>query len=355
MNRPPPGSGHVSRPALTLLLCALSLVVGLLLAESILRLLGYGDAIQYDYVDELGWVHQPNQHARTVGGWTVRIDSAGLRGPEYARVKGPGVFRILLVGDSFTFGYGVAEDSTYGAQLQRLLRDGGASCGTVQVINGGVNGYNTDQEVAFVRRVGSAFRPDVVVLGFNPNDIMAPAEGKTMLHRPGLKKLLGRSALYQFLVPRIKAVVLRQAGEGYDSTIARFIAGDRSVDDRAERVGEAIEILHALAAEHSFKLVVAVFPFATQVYGTAGDWPPSVFRRLEATSNIPILDVLPALRSAAREGRSLFLDEPTRHPNPQGLHIVAGELQRLLQSRGLLPACSSSVARLPAGASVRGR
>jgi lysophospholipase L1-like esterase len=332
----------VSPQLLTLMLCALSLVVALALAEGMLRLFGYGAALQFDYRPDVGWVNEPNQRARTVGRWSVRINSAGLRGPEYRTPKPPGLFRILLVGDSFTFGYGVAEDSTYGAQLERLISARGVQCESVQVINGGVNGYNTEQAVAFVRNDGLRLEPDIVILGFNPNDIMARAEGKTMLRYPLLKKLLGRSALYQFFAPRVKTVMLRRAGEEYDSTIAKFIAGDPAVADRTDRVRQAVDSLHAVAKAHSFRLVLAIFPFADQVYGAStGDWPPRIFRRLD----IPMLDLLPVLRAAGQEGQSLFLSEPTRHPNPRGLHLVAAELLKLLESHALLPACR----RIPAG------
>jgi lysophospholipase L1-like esterase len=336
--------GRVSPRFLTLLLCASSCAVGLLLAEGILRVGGYGNAVEFDYRPEVGWVHTPNQEASTVGRWTVRINSTGFRGPEYRTPKPSGLFRILLAGDSFTFGYGVAEDSTYGAQLERLLSGRPPTCESVQVVNGGVNGYNTEQEVAFVQQLGLQLEPDLVIIGFNPNDIMEAAEGKTMLRYPALKKALGRSAVYQFFVPRLKSVVLRRAGEQYDSTIAKFIAGDPSVADRGERVRRVIDSLADVGKKGDFRLAVAVFPFADQVYGAPmRHWPPEIFDRLEAASGIPVLDLLPAFRAAARQGQDLFLNEPTHHPNPSGLHIVATELHHFLEARGLLPTCPRSL------------
>jgi lysophospholipase L1-like esterase len=336
--------GRLSPHLLTFLLSASSCVFAVLLAEGILRFLGYGHPIEFNYRPDVGWIHTPNQRASTIGRWTVRINSSGLRGPEYPTPKPSGLFRILLVGDSFTFGYGVAEDSTYGAQLQRMLRSRPASCGSVQVINGGVNGYNTEQEVAFVKQLGLPLEPDLIILGFNPNDIMSRAEGKTMLRHLGFKKALGRSAVYQFFAPRLKAVVLRRAGEEYDSTIAKFIAGDPSVALRGEEVRQELDSLAGVGEKSAFRVAVAIFPFADQVYSAPkGPWPPEIFSRLESTAEIPVLDLLPAFRAAARQGQDLFLDEPTHHPNPRALHIVALELQRFLDSRGLLPACKRSI------------
>jgi hypothetical protein len=218
-----------------------------------------------------------------------------------------------------------------------------------------VNGYNTEQAAAFVERIGIKLQPDLVILGFNPNDIMEPAEGRTMLRRPALKKWLGRSALYQFVAPRVKAIVLRQVGADYDSTIAKFIAGDPAVAHRGERVRQAIQNLGRLSGSQQFKLVVAVFPFADQVYGpSAESWPPSLFQQLDTTV-VQVIDLLPPLRTAADQGRELFLDEPTRHPNPRALRIVAEALHLSLEIQGILPKCRGAADYVTSATSARDR
>ena len=71
--------------------------------------------------------------------------------------------RVVLVGDSFTFGYGVGQDETFAAELQRQLDRSGPA---TEVINAGfASGFTLDTEYLFVREVASEWQPDQVVVG----------------------------------------------------------------------------------------------------------------------------------------------------------------------------------------------
>jgi lysophospholipase L1-like esterase len=105
-----------------------------------------------------------------VWGTSVRVNSRGFRGPE-PREKKPGEAappRVVVLGDSITFGNGLPESDTYVAQLEVRMRDLGTP---VEALNLGVGGYDTVQEVAFLEHVGLALEPDLVVVGFCPNDL----------------------------------------------------------------------------------------------------------------------------------------------------------------------------------------
>jgi len=109
-----------------------------------------------------GWKNIPNWRA-----WThlkpLSINSHGLRGPEIEPAKPPGMSRMLVLGDSFAWGYGVGDDEVFTRRLEaRLL----ASGKRWQVLNSGVSGWGTDQEYLFLTREGFAYGPDVVVLAF---------------------------------------------------------------------------------------------------------------------------------------------------------------------------------------------
>lgn len=118
----------------------------------------------------LGW-SKPRGARGVVERPEYRVESAinglGLRGPERAYAKPPGVRRVLLLGDSFVDGYTVDEDQTVRAVLERLLAPDGA----VEVLNGGTHGYSTDQELLFFEAEGRRYAPDEVVLLFYYNDL----------------------------------------------------------------------------------------------------------------------------------------------------------------------------------------
>ena len=95
----------------------------------------------------------------------VNINPEGLRGPKHSLKKAVGSKRILVLGDSFTWGAGVGDDETFSHILETLLQ------GKAEVINTGVNGYGTDQEFLFLKSEGFKYEPDLVMVTFVPNDI----------------------------------------------------------------------------------------------------------------------------------------------------------------------------------------
>lgn len=120
----------------------------------------------------------------TAGGDEFRINSLGMRDKEYAVEKPPGVTRIAILGDSFTFGNGVPEEATFAKVLEASLnasRDGT----TYEVMNFGVKGYDTVQELATLREVALPLEPDLIVVAYYLNDVGNPERfGETPHARP---------------------------------------------------------------------------------------------------------------------------------------------------------------------------
>lgn len=106
-------------------------------------------------------------------GVPVRINSLGFRDDrDYAIDKPPGTFRILVLGDSVTFGHGTLFETTYPYLLETKLAAWRPDV-KWQVWNLGVPGYNTTQELAQLRELGPRWSPDLVVVGFYSNDFTA--------------------------------------------------------------------------------------------------------------------------------------------------------------------------------------
>lgn len=176
-------------------------VVFLLFGELAVRLMGY-QAIYDTYSRPsvfwihdplLGWVHEPNSVGTYLGPrpWpvefesTVRINSLGLRGPEVTDVP-KGGYRVLVLGDSLTAGFEVEYEETFTAVLEPLLsQEMGAA---VQVINAGVRGYGTDQELLYYRERGRKLEPHLVILVSSFND----PRNNTMVHR--MRRPFGKGA-----------------------------------------------------------------------------------------------------------------------------------------------------------------
>lgn len=106
-------------------------------------------------------------------GVPVQVNALGFRDPrEYAVTKPPGTVRILVLGDSVTFGHGAIFETTYPYLLEQRLKAWRTDV-RWEVWNLGVPGYNTGQELSHLREVGPRFDPDLVIVGFYPNDFTA--------------------------------------------------------------------------------------------------------------------------------------------------------------------------------------
>ena len=113
----------------------------------------------------LGWAQRPHQRGRFENySFSVEVatNSHGMRDSEYS-LNRTEKHRMLVLGDSFAWGYGVEQSQRFSEILEESHPDW-------EIINTGVNGYGTDQEYLDLRERGIAFRPDVVLLLFCFND-----------------------------------------------------------------------------------------------------------------------------------------------------------------------------------------
>lgn len=143
-----------------------------LLFEGVLRLAGCTPKAQIvEFHDSWGWgLIKGKETHRSDSEFSVTFDvnSKGLRGPETDYAKPANVKRILFVGDSFTLGYTVEDRDLFLRVLETDLRKNGHA---VEVLNGGCEGWSTDQELAWLQDEGIKYRPDYVVLAPYLNDV----------------------------------------------------------------------------------------------------------------------------------------------------------------------------------------
>lgn len=193
-----------------LLLVCFSTLAGIIAVEMVVSLLApqqirmatkpVHSFLRYD--TDLGWA---NREGATVedelspdgSRYRVRINAIGLRGPEINIRKPAGTQRILFLGDSNTFGYGIQEEERFSNILTRRAPRG------MEIINGGVFGYGTDQEAIFLERNLLRLSPDLVVLAVSAgdlSDVMSSVNAGTA--KPFCRIIDGKFTLNNTPVPR---------------------------------------------------------------------------------------------------------------------------------------------------------
>jgi lysophospholipase L1-like esterase len=132
-------------------------------------------------------------------GQTLRTNSLGLRGArEYAREKPEGTFRIVALGDSNLFGWGVGEGELYLQILERRLNERAEGGRRFEALNFGVPGYNGVMEVAAYEHRAAQLDPDLVIIHFIGNDFGLPH----FLQAPEAARSPARSYLRELLQAR---------------------------------------------------------------------------------------------------------------------------------------------------------
>ncbi len=137
------------------------------------------------------------------GGVKIHTNAQGMRGPWANKHKAPGVYRILLVGDEKTFGWGVPEEKTYAALLQGMLD--AHFIGKFEVLNAGVPGYDLPQMQEYFETFGQIYSPDVVCVLVDSADILGDLDAdktrerylKAPLKYSFLARLMYRLIAYQ--------------------------------------------------------------------------------------------------------------------------------------------------------------
>ncbi|HEX5221444.1 MAG TPA: SGNH/GDSL hydrolase family protein [Verrucomicrobiae bacterium] len=303
------------------LICALG-------AEMALRLAGFGNLEIYEPHPRLYWRLKPNQDCFTkVDRKPVHINSHGTRGPEFTAKKPPGTLRILSLGDSRTFGWGLSQTQTYSEALGRLLQERFGFTNKVEVINAGVNAWSYPQMLVFYRDVAAAWQPDLVILAeanlwtqFSEHN--SEAFVRQFMSRVRLKNFLRRFALYHYVVE----VKLK---DFYERHRTKFIPVDpqqdplfkeQQQDDPDAVFRTAIASLCSLAISNGAQPVLLFLPTCDDLTTTNKSRVLRVKQEVAATLGIPLVD---ATTQLVPQSKALYLEADPVHLNATGNQLVA--------------------------------
>jgi lysophospholipase L1-like esterase len=356
----------------------------------------------YRYHQVLGWEKIPNSSGKFKSSeyrFSVRYNAKGLRDQDYSYKKTPGIFRILLLGDSFVEGYGVEAEQIFGEVLEKKLNTNLRKYSQIQVINAGTGGYSTAQELLFFQKEGRKYQPDLVILSFYVDDtynnahqssgifgnpFFSLSDNKIKLHLPSLKKdtsasnryltqensnpisyikkwLRSHSALYILSVnlifenfPRLKQPFIKLGLIGEGKVPPEFrLAFSREDEQEPWLITEGIIArLNEEVQKEKARLIILFIPNQIQVYPEDWERKKEFYGIKEADldlrkSNkklkdicmnlkIDFIDPTDIFRRQAQEGSRLYY-KFDGHLNREGHALVAKLIYDYLLKKRLIP------------------
>lgn len=273
-------------------------------------------------------------------GVTARINRLGLRGPDRSPQPPAGVRRIMAVGDSSVFGFGVADEEVFTAVLDEQLGE------SVQVINSAVPGYSTYQIINLLEIRALALQPDVLIVGAlwsdNNFDSFVDREVLSAYHTFGstwsrrIRRVALHSTLFRILDYRLRVErKLPQARKvGWMVGRGEPIGPRRvALNDYARNLETITQIAHERDCEVMFLILSNEEDLEPSGEGPAA-WDPyrRAMRDTARRHGAPVVDVPALFRESGLTNEDLFLDE--MHPTATGHRIIAEAVYAVLEERG---------------------
>jgi hypothetical protein len=304
----------------------------------------------------------------------ISINSHGMRDREHAVAKEPGTIRILVLGDSFMEANQVAFKDSFSSLLEAKLKS--EASGQVEVINAGVSGWGTDDELTYLTRYGFRFHPDLVLVGMTlHNDVHdnlkeefhSYADGdlreKPVKEIPlvdfGLLQvkeyLASHSHLYQMLLRAKRGSWIRNEAKRLDTHVVRLLEKEQTVS--MKRGWNMTQLLFRKmkqrSAEIGARLVVFLIPLRIQISDhnlqsfleghdmtrdqIMWDQPQRTMMQIGSVEGIMVIDLLADFRQKEKMAPDQLYLAGDGHWTAAGHRLASDLVAHRLITSGVLP------------------
>jgi lysophospholipase L1-like esterase len=366
-----------------LVLLIVSVTITLILGEIVVRIFydvppstmstfNLSESSYYRRDDALDWVPNPNVsgvHDRSGSfATTFQTNSFGLRDREYPLEKPAGITRIVVVGDSFAWGFGVNNGEIFTDALEEMLPD-------TEVLNLGVTAYGLRQEMLYFDRLGIRFDPDILIVALTQNDIMRahewlperpgrqkpqalpatnagdPDEGLVLTAKNYLQDNLRLYRLVRNVLMTNRTFVnlavdlgIKDELAGYNDLDVNLTASLREYPERLTQAFEQLNIhlkqFHESTQASDIRMIVALVPARQsvdetalkQTLATSSYWvddfdldkPYGMLAQFADANDIELIDAMPRFRIEVQNDADLYIPYDM-HFNPAG-HVLYAEI-----------------------------
>ncbi|MEG5001087.1 SGNH/GDSL hydrolase family protein [Microcoleus sp. B4-D4] len=320
----------------------ISILLSFLLAEGVCRFLNIGDSRVVIWQEELApgqiYAYKPNRkllytypdnprryfnEKNEVSG---TINAKGFRGLDRTFEKPNGITRIAFLGDSFTLGIGVKDNDTLPVSFERAIQ---SKHPKTQVLNFGISGTSTKEQIKLLEEYVIKFQPDVVVIVVFLNDADRTGTVNFMSRPKVLAKVRKNSFFINALIDSIEKPIL------YQQMIRHYQDGYLENSPGWQTMKTALRTGKTLSEKQNFQLVVTIYPVLfkldnsypfTHIHKTIEDYCASL--------KIPFLDLFNGF--VGQNDSKLWVHKTDQHPNEVANRIAAGELSKFFDSNNLI-------------------
>lgn len=260
---------------------------------------------------------------------TYRTNRYGFRGADFPRNKPEGAFRIMVLGDSFTFGEGVKLEHIFTTRLQDILKN--RTVPNIGVLNFGTSAWSTRDEIAYFEHAGRDFQPDLVLVVFVLNDAGPEVLDLWNNFRASYEAPFPFKRSY--VASFVYAMIAREnAGRRYINTLVNSaLAEEGKWRDILALLPKGKRLAESVGA----RFAVVAFPFMYQLNENYPFHPiHKLVRDTCEGAQIPYLDLFPAFKGQSY--MDLWVHPSDQHPNEKGHAIAARAIADFLIDQRLL-------------------
>ena len=334
-----------------LVIFSFSIIAGLLLCEILTRILvpqdftgtWYENSPHGANINKANWVSRHQVGRRVI---YYRLNGLHLRGGPV----GDGIHRILCLGDSFAFGYLMAENDTFVSRLGEMARRDFPEK-TFEFLNGGIAGAGTGDMVLFTEDFASQIKPSAIVVFLHNDDVERTigtglfrldtndAGQAVWVPKPSavksLREKLRRNASYQWLLEHsaLMEVIRNAVDRNLIAESKKKIASRTPAEDESNvRLEKALflRLRHWCDDNHCRLLVLTTgydgfpqYPFGWK-HGNANGLFFSEAAAFFDGNKIPFYDLGPEMSAELHGDFSSIIIPDDFHPNERGNELIAG-------------------------------
>jgi lysophospholipase L1-like esterase len=316
-----------------------SLAISIVFAEIVCRIFPQSNDSDPTYKlphEQLSYLMKPNTESVSIHGHSIKINSHGLRDFEYPYKKEDEVFRILALGDSVTFSYGIDMEEGYTKVLEKRLNDlQNKKYKKIEVINTAHVGFKLHDEYNYLNLFGLKYSPDLIVVGINSNhlqgvslsriiikDGMDYTPDSVMLSFPTwVKKTLRGSHLY-FAIGWWAREIRYKMRSPSNSKLG---GASKEILSTTQ---EHFEKIISLASKNTMPVLFLMLPSKIESIGKDYGGPEfyQLVKNLGKDSKAVVVDMMKPFAESMSKGDDLYEFKDPSHPNPKGHEILANGL-----------------------------